>query len=208
MPKLMHIACSPQRDSTSGAGARGFLDIFQVARPNWDVDDLGLWREGLPDVNQTMLDAKESVLAGRDCDDVQRNAWAGVERMAVRFALADRVLISTPMWNFGLPYKLKHYIDIINQPRLTFHFEPARGYVPLLKDRPTVVILSSGGDFVTGMNRGRVDMATPYLREALKFMGVTEVEFVRIGPTAGPQDQVRYSRDRAWRELRQIATRF
>jgi len=27
--------------------------------------------------------------------------------MAMRFALADRVLISTPMWNFGIPYKLK-----------------------------------------------------------------------------------------------------
>ena len=208
MPKLMHIACSPRRDSTSGAGARAFLDVFREARPNWDIDELDLWREGLPDVNQAMLEAKDAVMAGRDFTPEQREAWAGVERMAVRFALADRVLISTPMWNFSLPYKLKHYIDLINQPRLTFRFEPARGYVPLLKDRPTVVILSSGGDFVTGMNRGRIDMATPYLREALKFMGVTQIEFVRIGPTAGPPDQVGAARERGLQRLRQIATRF
>jgi len=147
-------------------------------------------------------------MAGRDFTDVQRDAWASIGRMALRFSLADRLLISTPMWNFGLPYKLKHYIDLINQPRLTFRFEPARGYIPLLKDRPTVVIISSSGDFVTGMNRGRTDMATPYLREALKFMGVTQVEFVRIGPTSGPQDQVSSGRERALQRLRQIATRF
>lgn len=80
--------------------------------------------------------------------------------------------------------------------------------MPLLKDRPTVVILSSGGDFVTGMNRGRIDMATPYLREALKFMGVTRVEFVRIGPTTGPPEQIGAARERAWRRLRQIATKL
>ena len=39
--------------------------------------------------------------------------------MAVRLDLAERVLISTPMWNFGIPYKLKHWLDIINQPGLT-----------------------------------------------------------------------------------------
>ena len=131
-----------------------------------------------------------------------------IERMAVRLSLADRLLISTPMWNFGLPYKLKHYIDLINQPRLTFRFDPARGYLPLLKDRPTVVIMASGGDFVTGHNRGRTDMATPYLREALRFMGVVSVEFVAVGPTAGPQSETDAAAERGRRRLRELAARF
>jgi FMN-dependent NADH-azoreductase len=208
MPKLMHIACSPRKDAVSGAGARAFLDCFREARPSWDIDVLDLWREGLPELNQAMLDAKDAVMAGRSFTDPQREAWAVIERMVVRFSLADRVLISTPMWNFGLPYKVKHYIDLINQPRLTFRFDPLRGFIPLLKNRPTVAILASSGDFVTGMNRGRIDLATPYLREALKFMGVTDVEFVRMGPTAGPQDQVSSARETALRRLREIAVRF
>ena len=40
------------------------------------------------------------------------------------------------------------------------------------------VILASGSDFVTGMNRGRIDMASPYLREILRFIGVTDLRFV------------------------------
>ena len=105
--------------------------------------------------------------------------------MALRFSLAERVLISSPMWNFGVPYKLKQWFDLIVQPGLTFTFSPAEGYRGLVKDRPTIVILASGSDFVTGMNRGRVDMATPYLRDILRFIGVHSVRFVAIGPTAG-----------------------
>ena len=208
MPKLLHIACSPRGESSSGAAARGFLEAFRAARPGFEVDELDLWREGLPEFTADLIAAKDAVLRGAGFTLAQGEAWAVIERMAVRFSLAERVLISTPMWNFSLPYKLKHYIDLINQPRLTFRFDPASGYVPLLKDRPTLAIVASSGDFVTGMNRGRIDMATPYLREVLRFMGVRSVEFVRVGPTAGPSDAVEQGKASARRRLLELASRF
>jgi FMN-dependent NADH-azoreductase len=97
---------------------------------------------------------------------------------------------------------------VITQPGVTFRFDPAQGYLPLLKDRPTVVILASGSDFVTGMNRGRIDMATPYLREALRFIGIGNVRFVPIGPTAGPAEPIRTARESAHRRLTEIAASF
>lgn len=103
---------------------------------------------------------------------------------------------------------LKQWFDIIVQPGLTFQFDPATGYVPLLKDRPTIVILASGSDFVTGMNRGRTDMATPYLREALRFIGISDVRFVPIGPTTGPAGPILAARETAYRRLGEIATWF
>jgi FMN-dependent NADH-azoreductase len=112
------------------------------------------------------------------------------------------------MWNFGIPYKLKQWFDIVIQPGLTFRFDPAQGYLPLLKDRPTIVILASGSDFATGMNRGRIDMATSYLREALRFIGVNDVRFVPIGPTTGPAEPIRAARETAHRRLAEIAKRF
>src|SRR3981189_2915892 len=147
---------------------------------------MDIWRETLPEFDSDALEAKYARQSGREFSNAQRDAFAVLEGMAMRFALADRVLISTPMWNFGIPYRLKQWFDLIIQPGLTFRFDPALGYLPLLKNRPTVVILASGGDFVTGMNRGRIDMATPYLREALRFIGVSDVRFVLMGPTGGP----------------------
>ncbi len=208
MAKLLHLCCSPRAESESRAAARVFLDGFQRARPDWDVDVVDLWREPLPEFSGPIVEAKYARMKAQAFNDAQRNSFAEAERMALRFSLADRVLISTPMWNFGIPYKLKQWFDIVIQPGLTFRFDPAQGYFPLLKDRPTIVILASGSDFATGMNRGRIDMATPYLREALRFIGVSDVRFVPIGPTTGPAEPIRAAREAAHRRLAEMAKRF
>src|SRR5690348_12574324 len=160
MPKLFHLACSPRGDSESSAGARVFLDQFRKSRPDWDVDVMNLWRDHLPEFEGYILEAKYARMGGRGFTDSQRDAFAIAERMAVRFSLAERVLISTPMWNFGIPYKLKHWIDVITQPGLSFRFEPGRGYVPMMKGRPAVVILARGGDDVRCFH-GRAAHVTP-----------------------------------------------
>jgi FMN-dependent NADH-azoreductase len=208
VPKLLHVACSPRADSESAAGARVFLETFRKARPDWEIDAMNLWRDPLPDFEGYVLEAKYARISGKPFTDSQRDAFAVAERLALRLSLADRVLISTPMWNFGIPYKLKQWIDVIVQPGLTFRFDPASGYLPLLKDRPTIVVLASGGDFVTGMNRGRIDMATPYLREVLRFIGISDVRFVPIGPTTGPAEPIRTARETAHRRLAEMAERF
>jgi FMN-dependent NADH-azoreductase len=208
MPKLFHLNCSPRADSESAAGARIFLDGFRKARPDWDIDVMNLWRDHLPEFEGYVLEAKYARMSGRAFTDSERDAFAVAERIAVRLALAERVLISTPMWNFSIPYKLKQWFDVIVQPGLTFRFDPATGYQPLLRDRPTLVIVASGGDFITGMNRGRTDMATPYLREALRFVGVSNVRFVPIGPTTGPAEPIKAARESAHRRLAEMAARF
>ena len=208
MPKLFHLTCSPRADSESSAGARVFLEEFRKARPDWDIDVMNLWKDHLPGFEGHILEAKYARMGKRIFTDSQRDAFAVAERIAVRFALADRVLISTPMWNFSLPYKLKQWFDVIIQPELTFRFDPSQGYLPLVKDRPTIVILASGGDYITGMSRGWTDMATPYLREALRFIGVNDVRFVPIGPTVGPMERVRAARESAHRRLAEMAARF
>ncbi len=169
---------------------------------------MNLWRDHLPEFEGYVLEAKYARMNGRAFTDSQRDAFAVAERIAIRLALADRVLISTPMWNFSIPYKLKQWFDVIVQPGLTFRFDPVQGYQPLLKDRPTLVIVASGGDFITGMNRGRTDMATPYLREALRFIGVSNVRFVPIGPTTGPAEPIKAARETAHRRLAELAARF
>ena len=169
---------------------------------------MDLWRERLPEFSGPIVEAKYARMKAQAFNDAQRDSFAEAERMAVRLALADRVLISTPMWNFGIPYKLKQWFDIIVQPGLTFRFDPSLGYIPLLKDRPTIVIIASGSDFATGMNRGRIDMATPYLREILRFVGISNVRFIPIGPTTGPQQPIEVARERAHQRLAAMAESF
>jgi FMN-dependent NADH-azoreductase len=208
MPKLFHLRCSPRPDSASSAAADAFVGRFREARPTWDVDVMDIWRERLPEFDGAALEAKYARLTGRAFNSAEQDAFAEIERMALRFSLADRVFISTPMWNQSIPYKLKQWFDLIVQPGLSFRFTPAEGYRGLFKDRPTIVVIASGADFVTGMNRGRVDMAAPYLRDILRFIGVSDVRFVAIGPTIGPPEAVQGARVSAERRLVELAVSF
>ena len=63
-------------------------------------------------------------------------------------------------------------------------------------------------DFVTGMNRGRTDMATPYLRDVLRFIGLHDPRFVLIGPTVGPPGPIDAARRTAHRRLAETAAGF
>jgi FMN-dependent NADH-azoreductase len=58
VPKLFHLCCSPRAASESSAGAEAFVSRFQQARPNWDIDQMDIWRETLPEFEGDALEAK------------------------------------------------------------------------------------------------------------------------------------------------------
>ncbi|ODP35534.1 FMN-dependent NADH-azoreductase [Pandoraea sp. ISTKB] len=112
------------------------------------------------------------------------------------FELSDRLIdelettsflaIATPMHNFTVPAALKLWIDYVVRIGKTFANTP-EGKVGLLKDRPTIVIVGSGG-FHTGDNARQPDFLTPYLRHALRCMGIEDVTFFLMqGLVAGPE---------------------
>jgi len=72
----------------------------------------------------------------------QTAAWTRIEAVERDFARFDKIVLSTPMWNFSLSYRLKHYIDRLVQPGLTFGLDTPMQHVGLLADRPLQLILT------------------------------------------------------------------
>ena len=68
------------------------------------------------------------------------------------------------MWNFGVPYKLKHYIDVITQPGLSFSFSPETGYTGLVTGKPAAVIYARGGEYSSSEAAARMDFQKPSSR--------------------------------------------
>ncbi|MDQ8756775.1 NAD(P)H-dependent oxidoreductase [Sphingosinicella sp. LHD-64] len=202
MPRLLFIEASPRggRSSSTAVAAR-LIERLVATQPELEVDHLALWDEALPEFDGATLAAKYARLAGQPHDAAQAEAWAVIERMVARLAVADHVVIATPMWNFSIPYRLKHYIDLVTQPGLSFTFDPATGYSPLLAPRPLHIVLSSAGDYRFGPSRGRPDLATPYLAAALDFIGLSDPVFVPVGPTIGAPDEVAEGHARALRQV-------
>jgi FMN-dependent NADH-azoreductase len=88
-----------------------------------------------------------------------------------------------PMWNGGIPYRLKLYIDIMTQPGLLFGFDPAKGYSGLLKDKRATVIYTSGV-YAPGVPAAfGIDHHSTYFDDWLRFIGITDITTVRFQPT-------------------------
>lgn len=190
MTRIFHVEASPRRTtSRSSEAAAAFQSKIADADPSTEIDHLGLWDVPLPDLDGDALAAKYARLSKTALTEDQQAAWDGIAKLVGRLDAADAVLISTPMWNLHVPYRLKHWIDLVTQPGLSFSFDPQSGYTPLLRPRPTIVILASAGDFSSGLSFGRTDFATDYLRAALGFIGLTGAEIVPAG-VAAAQDRL------------------
>jgi FMN-dependent NADH-azoreductase len=190
MSKLLHIEASPRKGrSSSIAVAQAFLEAYKAANLGDEVETLDLWAADLPELDGDTINAKYRILHGQDHTAEEAAAWSAVVETVEHFTFADKYLLSVPMWNFGIPYKLKHYLDVIIQPGLSFSFSPKTGYTGLVTGKPVAVVYSRGGAYGTDSGGAQRDFQKPYLELALGFMGFTDIRPIVVEPTlaGGPE---------------------
>ena len=190
MAKLLYIEASPRKTrSKSIEVAKTFLDALHRAQPSLEVDTLDLWTTELPRFDGNVLGAKYAILHGQPHTDGQAQAWRQVEKVIARFKAPDCYLFSLPMWNFGLPYILKHYIDVIIQPGLTFSFSPTEGYSGLVKGKKAVAVYARGGAYGAGTGMEGYDLQSKALAGILGFIGLTDLNSIFVEPTLSPESE-------------------
>lgn len=91
---------------------------------------------------------------------------------------ADDILITVPMYNFGVPSALKAWIDQIVRIGRTFSFD-GQAFGGLVKGKRAFVVIAYGaagyaGDFKPA------DFVAPYLTFVLNFVGITDVTVIAI----------------------------
>ena len=209
MAKLLHVESSPRKDrSASIMVAREFVQAYRSARPTDEVETLDLWSIRMPEFDGDTINAKYRVLHGQDHTAAEADAWKTVVDLFETFNRADKYLFSLPMWNFGIPYKLKHFIDVITQPGLAFSFSPNEGYTGLVTGKPAVVIYARGGAYTNDPNMTSLDFQKPYLETLLGFIGFTNMQSVVIEPTLSAPDQVEVVKKEATQLVATIASSF
>lgn len=85
---------------------------------------------------------------------------------------ADTVVFAVPMYNFSIPSTLRAYFDHIARAGVTFRYT-ANGPEGLLKGKKAYVFITRGGIYSNG-----IETQTPYLKQFLAFIGITDVQFV------------------------------
>jgi FMN-dependent NADH-azoreductase len=168
---ILRVDASGRRE---GSSSRALVDHFLDGLASADADvsirvrDLA---ETLPHVDEQWIQA--NFTAPEERTEAHERALALSDRLVDELKQADILVIGTPVYNFGVPAALKAWVDLIARARLTFRYTE-NGPQGLLGGKRAVLVVASGGVAVDG----EVDFATPYLRQALKFVGITEVDVI------------------------------
>ncbi|MEX1220522.1 MAG: NAD(P)H-dependent oxidoreductase [Idiomarina sp.] len=182
MSTLLHIDSSvravsnsnPDHDSISKNIALRFINTWKRNRPKdeYIYRDVGV---NPPDfVTQDWIGAVFTPDEKRTAAQKERLALS--DKLIAEVSAADVILISSPMYNYGMPAQLKAWFDQIVRINKTFDFDLSRGDFPLqpILSGKTLILVTSCGEF--GFEEGGIrensGHLAPHLRTLSKYLGV------------------------------------
>lgn len=208
MRRILHIDASPRDTrSRSRVVAGHFLQVLAGCDQQLRVTRLDLWNTELPALGGNMIEGRYDLIMGGDIDPAIASAWDDVRAVTRDFLNHDAYVISTPMWNFGVPYRLKHLVDVVTQPGMTFVNDAFGNVTGLAKGRRALIVAASAMPFGSGMPED-MDFQLRYLVRWLEFIGAGPVETVRVAPTFGAPETVGAAMAAALDEAERLARNF
>jgi FMN-dependent NADH-azoreductase len=184
--KILHITTSPRGGgSVSHQLSRRVIERLLAQHPAAQVMSRDLSAEPLPHVDGQYASALGRSAGGApQAQGLSSLAWSDL--LIAELRQADYVVIGTPMHNFTVPSVLKAWIDHVVRIGVTFDATP-EGKIGTLADRPVVIAVSSGG-YRNGERARQPDFLEPYLRAILATIGLKNLRFLSVQPTAAGPD--------------------
>jgi len=177
MKKILIIEASPRKKLSASRKATEKLSArLRAEFPNAKLIYRDLAKDKTPHLDDSTLKA----ISSKDPVEVEANKESGhlSDQLVSELLNSDLLVIATPMWNFGIPSLLKAWIDLVVRPGVTFKYTGS-GVVGLAKDKKAILVIASGGVFADGPWKAW-DFVDPYLRQILKFIGIEDVQTVRV----------------------------
>lgn len=177
MKQILMIEVSPRG---KGSASRSVADTLAARLtsfyPSAKLIRRDLATRPLPHLDEATLRA----ISTKDAAEAERLRAAArqSDQLTGELLESDLLVVATPMWNFGIPSVLKAWIDLVVRPGKTFQYSNG-GVLGLAKHKKAILVLASGGVFTDGPWRSW-DFVEPYLRQILGFIGIVDVQTVRV----------------------------
>jgi FMN-dependent NADH-azoreductase len=186
MAQLLYVEASPLKArSHSIHVASEFLQAYGEINRQDEIEVIDLWQTKLPPFDGETIEAKFAVLRRKEFTPEQQARWDAVREVSRRFNAAAKYVFSVPMWNFSIPYPLKHYIDVVTLAGENWSWSPEQGYRSLLSGKKALMIYASAGHYGPG---DASDFQKPYLRRWLNFIGIRDIQEINVAPTLTTND--------------------
>lgn len=180
---ILHIDCSPGSPSMSYSRQASAALVAALADPDDEVVYRDLAQAAPPHIDGALRAGWTAEADQRSSAQVE--VVTRSEGLIAELKRADIVVIGSPMYNFTVPSTLKAWIDHVAIAGQTFRYT-ATGPEGLLSGKRAYLALASGGVYSHGPFVG-VEHLETYLRAILGFLGIRQVDVVRVeGSAYGP----------------------
>ncbi|AEV36837.1 NAD(P)H dehydrogenase (quinone) [Pseudovibrio sp. FO-BEG1] len=167
----------PEYNSISRSISATFMKEWQQHKPNDTVICRDVGRHPPDHITQDWIAAVFTAPENRS--DTQNALLAQSDNLIAELEQADIIVLSTPMYNYGMPAVLKAWFDQVMRINKTFSFDLARGdypIEPILSGKKLVAITSSGEfGFGPGGIRESRNHLMPHIRTLKGYLGVDEL---------------------------------
>jgi len=161
---------SRQQSSVSRQLSKRLESRLVAENPNVEVVSRDV-TNGLSPLSEDWIAANFTPADQRGED--QKKTLSLSDQLVSELKQADIILISLPIYNFGVPASLKAWIDLVARAGETFSYTE-QGPQGLLHGKRAIVTVTSGGVPVGSP----IDFATNFLTHVLGFIGITDVTYV------------------------------
>ncbi len=182
MKTILHIDSSvrrttnsqPEYNSISKSIAATLIEKWRAVHSETNViyRDIGI---NPPDfINQNWIAA--AFTPDEVKNDAQKTLLSLSDTLIGELEQADIIVMSSPMYNYGMPAALKAWFDQVIRINKTFSFDLNRGDFPLepILSNKTLVLITSSGEF--GFNIGgireKMNHLGPHVRTLSRYLGV------------------------------------
>lgn len=182
--KLLHVKASARFErSLSRNLGNVFTTSLKEEIPTLEIIERDLAKQSPSFVTEEWI---ASAFANGERTDRQKDILSESDLYIDEIKQSDMIVISTPMYNYGMPAALKAWIDQIARVNETFSFDLARGDFPI---EPTLsgkklIVLSSSGEFgfEPGEIRESMNHLIPHIKTCAHYLGVdSDKDFYHIG---------------------------
>ncbi|UAJ10990.1 FMN-dependent NADH-azoreductase [Glacieibacterium megasporae] len=183
MTVLLHIDSSVRGErSISRRLSKAFVDAWLTASPRTTVlrRDLSVCPPHF--VDESWIAAAFTDPASRTTE--MRDALADSDELIDELEAADVLLLGTPMFNYGMPARLKAWVDLVVRVGRTFSFDLERGDYPLeaMLFGKSLVLLTSTGEFgfASGGPRATMNHLDTHIATVRGYLGVQDMFHVGV----------------------------
>lgn len=179
--KILSLQSSVNGDtSITRSLSTTYIECQKIAHPGATVVEHDLANQNFPHMRSELV----SVTLG--LGHVPSAAADLSEQLIVELEQCDVVVLGAPMYNFGMPSTIKAWFDYVMRVGRTFRYVDGAPQGLLPSGKKAIVFVASGGIYSEGPGQA-MDFLEPHMRWLLRFIGITDVTFVRAeGLVYGP----------------------